>query len=412
LFGKALIVVENNSVPFDRRVWREVRALYEAGWEVSVISPQSPQDDRLVRSDSQAGSHEVLDGIHIYRFPIAFADHGLSSYVREYLVAFVQVTRLTWRLHRADRFDVLQVCNPPDIFFPLGFFYRLLGKSFIFDHHDLTPESIAFRFHGLPGLLLYRLARLCEWLTLRTANVVMATNESYRQLAIQRGGVAPDRVFVVRNGPELATFQPLPPDSTLKRGFPYLCCYLGIMGVEDGVEPMLEAIRFVVHDLGRRDVCFVLIGGGSSRLAGLSRIAEWGLEDQVFMPGRLPESEVKRYLSTADTCLSPDPYTPLNNLSTMNKVMEYMLMGKPLVSFDLKEARFSAQEAALYAPCGDIEAFGRAIVELLDNPDRRHTMGEFGRKRVLQELAWEKQKPSLLAAYEVARSYQRGHSRA
>jgi glycosyltransferase involved in cell wall biosynthesis len=409
--GRALIVVENNSVPFDCRVWREAKALHEAGWEVSVISPQSPQDDRLVRPDSQTGSYEVLDGIHIYRFPLVFADHGIMAYIREYATAIAHIARLSWHVCCGDGFDVLQVCNPPDVFFPLGLFYRLLSKGFVFDHHDLAPESISFRFHGPRGLLLYRSARLFEWLTFRTATVVMATNESYRQLAIQRGGVDPSRVFVVRNGPELASIQPVPPDPALKRNFPYLVCYLGVMGVEDGVVPMLEAIRFAVQDMGREDICFVLIGDGTCRPAGLSLVAQWGLESKVFMPGRLPEKEVKRYLASADVCLSPDPFTPLNDLSTMNKVMEYMIMGKPLVSFDLKEARFSAQEAALYVPCDDTKAFGRGIVELLDNADRRNTMGEFGRKRVLQELAWEKQKPNLLAAYEAAKSYKRGYSR-
>jgi len=255
----------------------------------------------------------------------------------------------------------------------------------------------------LRGRIVVRLAHLAESLTLRSANVVMATNESYRHIAIERGGVEPRNVFVVRNGPELATFQPVAGDPTLKQGLPYLACYLGVMGPEDGIEPMLEAIRFVVHDLGRRDVRFVLIGDGSMRPFALSRIAEWDLISRVDMPGRLPEDDVKRYLSTADVCLSPDPYSPLNNLSTMNKIMEYMVMGKPLVSFDLKEARYSAQEAAVYVPCGDVRAFGQAIVDLLDDPVRRQQMGEFGRRRVLEELAWEHQKPNLLAAYSTAR---------
>ena len=407
--GRALIVVENNSVPFDCRVWREAKALHEACWQVSVICPLSSQDDWLVRPDSLAGNHEVLDGIHIYRFPLAFAAHDALAYLREYLGAFAHVARLSWHVHRNNGFDVLQVCNPPDIFFPLGLFYRLLGKSFIFDHHDLFPEGVAFRFGGLGGQIMRRLAQLMEWLTLRSANVVMATNESYRRIAIERGGVLPRNVFVVRNGPELTSFQPVEPAPALKQGFPYLACYLGVMGAEDGVEPMLEAIRFVIHDLGRRDVHFVLIGDGAMRPLGLSRIAEWELESQVSMPGRLPDADVKRYLSTADVCLSPDPYTPLNDLSTMNKIMEYMIMGKPLVSFDLKEARFSAQDAAVYVPCGDIRAFGQAIVKLLDDPCRRQQMGEFGRRRVLEELAWEYQKPCLLAAYSAAMNSHQGH---
>ena len=400
--GRALIVVENNSVPFDRRVWRQAKTLHRVGWQVSVICARSSQDDRLVRPDSLAGDHEVLDGVHIHRFPLTFAAHGALAYLREYLGAFAHIARLSWHVHRNNGFDVLQVCNPPDLFSPLGFFYRLLGMSFIFDHHDLFPEGIAFRFGGLRGQILYRLGLLLEWLTFRSASVVMATNESYRHIAIERGGVLSRNVFVVRNGPELTSFQPVEPDPALKLGFPYLACYLGVMGAEDGVESMLEAIRFVVHDLGRRDVRFVLIGDGATRPLGLSRIKERGLENQVSMPGRLPEDEVKRYLSTADVCLSPDPFTPLNNLSTMNKIMEYMIMGKPLVSFDLKEARYSAQDAAVYVPCGDVRAFGQAIVDLLDDPAHRQQMGELGHRRVLETLAWERQEPHLLAAYSAA----------
>jgi glycosyltransferase involved in cell wall biosynthesis len=246
------------------------------------------------------------------------------------------------------------------------------------------------------------LARLFERLTFRTANVVIATNESYRDVAIQRGRVEPDRVFVVRNGPELAFIDEIVPDPSLKNGYPYLACYLGVMGVEDGLEPMMEAIRYIIQDLGREDIQFVLMGDGRQRFYALDRVSEWNLGEQVLLPGRVPDEDVQRYLSTADVCLSPDPYTPLNNLSTMNKIIEYMAFGRPVVSFDLKEARVSAGEAAIFVPCGDDRAFAEAVVELLDDPKRRALMGEYGRRRVLTKLAWDHQTPHLSAAYETS----------
>ena len=400
--GKALIIVENNSVPFDRRVWREALALREAGWHVSVICPKSPEDDRLVFNDSAAGDYEVLEGIHIYRFPMQFAEHGIVAFLREYLTAFRSSVRLSRRVLREQGFDVLQVCNPPDIFFALGAYYRTKGKGFIFDHHDLFPESVEYRYQGASGRLMHWLAVLFERWTFRAANVVIATNESYKEIAVKRGQVDPADVYVVRNGPELEFIKDIVPDPSLKNGRPHLACFLGVMGVEDGLEPMMESIRYVVQDLGRRDIQFVLMGGGRQRYYAVERVSEWNLEDQVLLPGRVPDSEVKRYLSTADVCLSPDPYTPLNNLSTMNKIIEYMAFGKPVVSFDLEEARVSADDAAVYVPCGDDRGFGDAIVQLLDDPQRREKMGQLGRQRVLTKLAWDHQKPILREAYEAA----------
>ncbi len=400
--GKALIIVENNSVPFDRRVWREALALQEAGWHVSVVCPKSPEDDRLVFNDSAAGDYEVLKGIHIYRYPMQFAEHGIVAFLREYTTSLWASIRLSRRVLHEQGFDVLQVCNPPDTFFPLGAYYRRKGKGFIFDHHDLFPESVEYRYKGTSGRLMHWLAVLFERWTFRAANVVISTNESYKEIAVKRGQVDPADVFVVRNGPEFDFIKDIVPDPLLKNGRPHLACFVGVMGVEDGLEPMMEAIRYVVHDLGRADIQFVLMGDGRQRYYAVDRVSEWGLEAQVLLPGRVPDSDVQRYLSTADVCLSPDPYTPLNNLSTMNKIIEYMAFGKPVVSFDLKEARVSAGAAAVYVPCGDERGFGDAIVHLLDDPQRREEMGQLGRQRVLTKLAWDHQKPHLCAAYEAA----------
>ncbi|MBI2761882.1 MAG: glycosyltransferase family 4 protein [Chloroflexi bacterium] len=405
--GSALIIVENNSVPFDRRVWREAKALRDAGWRVSVICPRSAADDRLAHSGSGGGDYEELEGIRIYRFPLTFAGADLRGYVREYLGAIGRIARLSLRVLRRERVEVVQVCNPPDLFFLHMALFRALGRRVIFDHHDLFPEGVAFRFRGPTGALARLVALVCEWLTFKATDVVMATNESYREIAMRRGGISPRRVVVVRSGPEIATFGPVEPRPELKSGRPFLACYLGIMGADDGIDLLLDAMHDVVATMKRRDVQFVLIGDGPMRLWAMARAAELGLSDHVMFTGRIPEDEVKAHLSTCDVGLSPDPCTPLNNLSTMNKVMEYMVMAKPLVSFDLKEAAYSAHDSAVYVPCGDVRAFGAAIVELLDDPDRRARMGDAGRRRVVDELAWEHQRGRLFAAYQLARERRR-----
>jgi glycosyltransferase involved in cell wall biosynthesis len=369
---------------------------------VSVICPKSPEDDRLVFKDSSAGDYEVLEGIHIYRYPIQFAEHGIVAFFREYTTALWASVRMSKRVLQEQGFDVLQVCNPPDIFFLLGAYYRRRGKGFIFDHHDLFPESVEYRYKGASGKLMHWLAVLFERWTFRAANVVISTNESYKRVAVKRGQLDPEDVYVVRNGPELDFIKDIVPDLSLKNGLRHLACFVGVMGVEDGLGPMMEAIRYVVQDLGRTDIQFVLMGDGRQRYHAVERVSEWNLEEQVLLPGRVPDSDVQRYLSTADICLSPDPYTPLNNLSTMNKIIEYMAFGKPVVSFDLKEARVSAGEAAVYVPCGDVHGFGDAIVQLLDDPQRRDQMGQLGRQRVLAKLAWDHQKQILCEAYEAA----------
>jgi glycosyltransferase involved in cell wall biosynthesis len=400
--ASALIIVENESVPWDTRVWREAQTLIQDGWHVSVICPMNPHDDRLANSRSNGGAFEVLDDVSIYRFPVTFANEGVGAYLREYLTASFQIAKLSWQVYRRQGFDVIQVCNPPDLFAPLMAFYRLLGKATIYDHHDLFPESIGHRFPSLPGRIAKGIALAAEWLTYKCADVVISTNESYKEIAARRGGVKPSRSFVVRNGPAIDDFQPVPADLALKGGFAFLASYVGVMGAEDGIDVMLDAINHVIHNLGRNDVRFVIVGNGPMRLWAQNRVRELGLESQVTFTGRIPAAELRAYLSTADICLSPDPYTPLNDLSTMTKVVEYMMLGKALVSFELKEARFSAGESAVYVPSGDVAAYAQAISDLLDDPERRRRMGELGRARATSTLAWDHQRPQLLAAYRAS----------
>lgn len=400
---KALILVENSFVPLDVRVWYEATTLRDASWHVTVICPAPSgvhaETDRPVRNEAPVD----LEGVNVIYFPLKSAQQGVAGYLTEYLTAFFNIARLTWRVWRQEHFDILHICNPPDMFFPLAFFYRLLGVGIIFDHHDLFPEFVNHRFHGAVGKLLYRLTLFMEYLTFRCADVILSVNESYRNIALKRGRISSEKNVVVRNGPKAKEFAPLAPQQDLKKGFPIFVCYLGIMGHEDGIWELIEAIRHVVLDLGRRDIFFYLIGDGALRAQALQQISAWGLGCCVEMPGMIGDKQIiKQYLSVADICLSPEPLSPLNANSTFIKVGEYMAMGKPVIAFDLRETRWTAQESAIYIPPGDIQRFAQAILELADHPQQRAAMGNYARRRFLECLSWEHQQENLLKAYHMA----------
>ncbi len=403
---KVLIVDENNFVPLDPRVWQEATSLRDAGWKVTVICA-APSGVFKHLGATEGGSVD-LEGVRVFYLHLSSANEGFSAYLREYSSAFVKIASLAWRLWRSEGFEVLQVCNPPDIFFPLLLIYRLLGAAVIYDHHDLFPEFVRHRFRGIAGKIMSWAALAMEYLTHQCAHITMEVNESYRDIAIQRGHVAPQRIVVVRNGPPMQDFTPLPPVAALKKGFPFLVCYIGIMGYEDGIPELLEAIRYVVKDLGRSDTLFYLMGDGALRPWAVQQSRADELDGCVELPGMVKDRTIIReYLSTADLCLSPEPLSPLNARSTFIKVGEYMAMAKPIVAFDLKETRFTAREAALYVHPGDIRAFGQAISDLMDSPDLRAAMGKCGRERFLECLGWEHQEKHLLEAYERARSLAR-----
>ncbi len=387
---KALILVENLSVPFDRRVWQESTALRDAGWEVHVICPQG------VKRDTEPEAR--IDGVHILRYPLTAATGGPIGYVQEYGNALRHTFRLA---RRVGPVDVVHACNPPDLLYLVAKRLKRHGARFVFDQHDLVPELYLSRF-GRGEDLLYRAVCRMERLTYRAADVVIATNESYRQVALTRGGKRPDEVFVVRSAPAVERFRQLPPDESIKRGKPYLLCYLGVMGPQDGVDYALRALARLRDEVGRADWHAVFVGGGDTfeQMVALSR--ELGLTGDVEFTGRIPDEDLLRYLSTADVCLAPDPMNPLNDVSTMNKIMEYMAMARPIVSFDLREARVSAGDAAVYAPGNDESAFAKLIAGLLDDPERRRRMGEIGQARVSGPLSWENSRKALLAAYDAA----------
>jgi len=403
---RILIIVENSWIPIDRRVWYEATALRDAGWQVTVVCPIAKGAHAGKGPEREPKDNpDYLDGIETYSFPLTFAESGVTGFLMEYLAAFFSIARLSWRIWRSGGFEIVHICNPPDILFPIGLLYRLLGARFVFDHHDLFPENVRWRYRGIGGRFMYVLARLAEYLTFRSANVVISTNESYRQVALDRGGLPAERVVVVRNGPRIKEFMPLEPVATLRRGFRFMVCYVGVMGDDDGILEMVEVIRYIVADLGRRDVLFALVGDGACRGRAMTEIVANGLEPLVDMPGLIrDEFRLRQYMSTADVFVSPEPLTPMNARSTFVKVGEYMAIGKPIVAFDLAETRYTAQEAAYYVAPGDIRGFGRAILELLDDPERRR-MGESGRQRILDQLGWEHQKLHLFRAYALAQDH-------
>ena len=390
--GHILILVENLSVPFDRRVWQESRALAGAGFQVTVICPQGTKQD----TEPEA----TIDGVRILRYPLRAAEGGALGYLREYSLASWHTTRLALRVRRQGRIDVVHSCNPPDLFFIVAVILRLLGGTrSVFDQHDLVPELFLSRFSS-GGRVLYWLTIALERLTFLCADAVISTNNSYRQVAIERGNVAPDRVSVVRSAPDLSRFVQREPDPSLRKGKRYLGAYLGVMGPQDGVDYALRAIAHLRNQIGRTDTHFVFMGAGDAFDDMVALSADLGICDIVEFTGRVPDEFVQRCLSSADVCLSPDPKNPLNDVSTMNKVVEYMAMARPLVSFDLVEARVSAGGAAVYAPANDEAAFGAAIDDLLNDPVRRREMGDFGRERVESELSWDISRKNLLEFYD------------
>ena len=386
---KVLFLVENLPSPFDRRVWQEATALKSAGYRVSIICPTGKGCEK---------HFEEIEGVAIYRYDLPLEAHGALGYAVEYSLALFWTFVLSWRVLFTRGFDVIHACNPPDLFFLIGAFFKLLGKKFVFDHHDINPELYEAKF-GCRDFF-WKLMVAFERITFRTADVSLATNESYRRIAIGRGGMDPDKVFVVRSGPSLERLKTLPPDESLKRGRRFLVGYVGVMGRQEGIDLLLCAVRAVVDMHGRHDIHFGLVGGGTSldEMKALARKLD--IEDYVTFTGRVPDAELLAMLNTADVCVNPDIANEMNDKSTMNKIMEYMALAKPIVQFDLTEGRFSAQAASLYATRNDPDDLAAKIIELVDDPGRRAEMGAYGRRRVENELEWRYEVPKLLSAYE------------
>jgi len=386
---RVLIIVENLPLPFDRRVWQEARTLQAHGYQVSIICPKGKGYEK---------SFEELDGVAIHRHSMPFEADGALGYALEYSWALAAEFLLSLKICFGRGFDVIHGCNPPDMIFLIGAFYKLFGKKFLFDHHDINPELYEAKFQRRD--VFYKLMLALERWTFRTADVCVATNESYKKIAIERGGQQPGKVFVVRSGPDLRRLKVLPPQPALKRGRKYLVGYVGVMGRQEGIDGLLTAVQHIVHEMGRTDIHFGLVGGGTE-LEAMRKLAEQlQVADYVTFTGRVPDADLLAMLNTADVCVNPDVANEMNDKSTMNKIMEYMALGKPIVQYDLTEGRVSAQQASLYAKRNDPIDMAQQIVTLLDDEPRRKQMGEWGRERVKNALAWEHEVPRLLAAYE------------
>jgi len=394
--NKVLIIVENESVPFDSRVWKESLALRDHGYQVSVLCP---------KRWGSIKAYELLDGIHIYRHPTVGEGSGPAGYLVEFAWALMCEFLFAWWIFFRRGFHVIQGCNPPDDIFLVALPFKLLGVKYIFDHHDANPELYLVKYGRKD--FLYRCQVALERLTYRFSDVVMATNGSYRELALTRGRRRPEDVFIVRNGPDLNTFRAVPPSSALKHGKRYLVGYVGTMNMQDGLDVLLE-VALRIKAAGRKDVHFTCVGGGPALPDLREMVAQKDLSGMVEFTGRVPDAKLLEILSTADICVNPDRPCEINNISTMIKIMEYMALGKPIVQFESKEGRFSAQAASLYAGGEDLVGdFAAKLLDLLDRPDEREKMGRFGRKRVTEELAWEYSIRHLRAAYERAFSKQR-----
>jgi len=391
LRGNALVLVENLSVPFDRRVWQEARSLTKAGFRTVVVCPRGQT------VDTEAAA--TIDGVEIHRYPLSPATAGPRAYVREYLQASWHTWRLVTRLSRRLDFDVVHACNPPDFLLATALRLKRRGAAFVFDHHDLVPELYLSRFERGQDAL-YRGVVAVEKLAFRLADVVISTNDSYRDVALSRGRKRPEDVFVVRSAPDLERFRRHELDPSLKRDKTFLLAYLGVMGPQDGVDHALRSLAVLRE---RRDDWHAIFMGSGDVHAQMKALAtELRLDDVVELPGRVPDDFVERVLSSADVCLAPDPLNPLNDVSTMNKILEYMAMSRPTVSYDLREARVSAGEAALYAAPNDLTSFADAIDRLLDDSELRARMGDIGRSRIEHELSWQHSERALITAYERA----------
>jgi glycosyltransferase involved in cell wall biosynthesis len=390
-----LILVENLPLPFDRRVWQEACALRDAGYRVSIVCPTGKGFTK---------EHEQLESINIYRHPLRADDEQTAKgYAREYFLALYHQTRLAWRIFLRDRFDAIHACNPPDLLFLVALPFLPLGVRFLFDHHDINPELFETKFgrKRWTKRLLYRLVVLAERLTFffsRRASI--ATNQSYKRIAINRGHMDPNRVFVVRSAPDLRRFLPVLPHPRWKHGKRYLIGYLGTIGPQEGLEYLVEAAAHLKSKRPANDVGWLVIGDGPTRQDIINLAKRRGVENEIHFPGRLDDPTMIQAICSCDVCVNTDVATPMNDKSTMNKIIEYMALGRPIVQFDLTEGRVSAGLASLYAKPNDAKDLANRIEQLLENPTLRRQMADYGRSRVEEKLAWEYSVPILLDAYE------------
>lgn len=385
---KILIIVENLPVPFDTRVWQEATTLAENGYTVSVICP---------KGKGCMKEREELQGVHIFRHNLPMEGNRISDYLKEYYVALREELRLAKRVYREIGFDVIHGCNPPDNIFLIARCFKKYGVKYVFDHHDICPELFEAKFGSTSGFI-YKSQVWFERQTYKHCTFAFVTNESYKKIAVERGKMNPNNVIVLRSGPKLERMRIIPPIKSIKRGYKYMVGYLGVIGQQEGVEYLLAAAQYIKKH--ENNVFWGIVGGGSHLEALKEQAYNMGLEDCVEFTGRVSDQKMLEYLNTADVCVGSDTYNSMNDKSTMNKILEYMALGKPIVQFDLTEGRYSAQDASLYASNNDAKDLAEKIMQLLADPKQRKRMGEYGRDRVMNELSWEHTSKALLRGYE------------
>ena len=387
---KVLIIVENLPVPFDTRVWQEATTLAENGYLVSVICPKGKGYD---------ADYEYLNGVHVHRHDLPPEGNGALGYAREYFCALREELRLAKRIYKERGFHVIHGCNPPDDIYMVARRFKKKGVDYVFDHHDICPELFEAKFGKASGLL-YKSQLWLERQTYKHCAFAFVTNESYKQIAISRGGMKEDKVFVLRSGPKLERLKITPAKSEIKRGRQFMVGYVGVIGQQEGIEYLLKAAKYIKEELHRDDIFWGVVGGGPHLEALRKQSHEMGLDDILESTGRVSDEVLLDYLNTADVCVNSDEYNAMNDKSTMNKILEYMALGKPIVQFDLTEGRFSAQEASLYAEPNNAIDMADKIIQLLDNPAKRKEMSEYGRQRIVNELSWEHTSRALLEGYD------------
>jgi len=382
-----LIIVENLPLPFDRRVWQEANTLKENGAYVSIICP---------KMKGYTKSFERINGIDIYRHPLPIEAKGAWGYILEYSTALFWEFSLSCKIFLKKRFQIIQGCNPPDLIFIVALFFKLFGVKYVFDHHDINPELYIAKY-GKKGLF-YRFLILVERLTFAVAEYSIATNESYKEIAIKRGKMPAEKVQIVRSGPKLDRLKLTPANKKYKKGREFLIGYVGVIGEQEGLDLLLQSVKHIITL--RQDVQFAIVGGGTELEKIKELTDEMDLTDYVDYYGRVDDATMIDILNTAEICVNPDRPTEMNNLSTMNKIMEYMALKKPIVQFDLKEGRVSAAEASLYARNTCTKDFAEKIMWLLNHPEERFSRGEYGYKRIINELSWEHESQKLLNVYQ------------
>lgn len=390
---KILIIVENLPVPFDTRVWQEATTLTKNGYLVSVICPTGKGYDR---------KYENIDGVHIYRHNLPTEGNGIFGYFREYWSALFNQIKLAKKIYKTHGFDVIHGCNPPDNIYIVAKKFKKYGVKYVFDHHDICPElSIAkFGLKSLKSKLIYRSQLYFERQTYKKCDFAFVTNNSYKDIAIKRGKMCEDNVMVLRSGPDLTRLRIQKPIKQIKRNKTFMIGYLGVIGQQEGIEYILESARYIRNSIGRNDIHWAVVGGGPHLEYLKNKAIDMRIDDIVEFTGRVSDQKLLDYLNTADVCVNSDTYNEMNDKSTMNKILEYMTLGKPIVQFDLTEGKFSAQEASLYAKNNDYVDMSKKILLLLNDEELRKKMGQYGRKRILNELSWEHTSENLLNGYD------------